>query len=185
MSDPRMTGLSLMGLAILAFLGTTAQALPSVTFFPALAVFVLGAIKFLITNHAELAKAEQRTARRVDPTLRPGEPSHVRAERIAANRGAALNSFGPDDESLAAESAARMASGRMAYESSALSHAIEIDDGEDEDEDHFVVATDVSFPVEVQLGDAIADQLKSLSEQMAKGVLTEEEYAVAKARLLS
>lgn len=181
MSDPRMTGLSLMGLAILAFLGTTAQALPSVTFFPALAVFVLGAIKFLITNHAELAKAEQRTARRVDPTLRPGEPSHVRAERIAANRGAALNSFGPDDESLAAESAARMASGRMAYESSALSHAIEIG----EDEDHFVVATDVSFPVEVQLGDAIADQLKGLSEQMAKGILTEEEYAVAKARLLS
>ena len=42
MSDPRLTGLSLMGLAIVCFLGTTSQMLPSVVFFPALVIFVIG-----------------------------------------------------------------------------------------------------------------------------------------------
>ena len=32
MSDPRMTGLALMGLSIAAFLGTTTQTLPSVMY---------------------------------------------------------------------------------------------------------------------------------------------------------
>ena len=61
------------------------------------------------------------------------------------------------------------------------SDAIEIDDQDGD----FEVATDVSFPVEVQTGDALADQLKKLNQLMAQGVLTEEEYAVAKAKLLS
>ena len=51
-------------------------------------------------------------------------------------------------------------------------------------EPDLVVTTDVSFPVEVQTGDALADQLKKLNTLMAQGVLTEEEYAVAKAKLL-
>ena len=63
------------------------------------------------------------------------------------------------------------------------------DDGEfpielDESASDFVVTTDVSFPVEVQSGDALADQLRKLNELMGQGVLTEEEYAVAKAKLL-
>jgi hypothetical protein len=48
----------------------------------------------------------------------------------------------------------------------------------------FVVDTDVSFPVEVQRGDALADQLGKLNKLLSQGVLTEEEYAVAKAKLL-
>jgi hypothetical protein len=54
---------------------------------------------------------------------------------------------------------------------------------ENEEED-FVVGTDVSFPVEVQRGDALADQLRKLNLLLEQGVLTEEEYAVAKAKLL-
>ena len=43
---------------------------------------------------------------------------------------------------------------------------------------------DVSFPVEVQRGDALADQLLKLNKLLTQGILTEQEYAIAKAKLL-
>jgi len=49
----------------------------------------------------------------------------------------------------------------------------------------FVVATDVSFPVAVQAGDALADPLRKLNQLLEQGVLTAEEYAVAKSKILS
>ncbi len=177
MSDPRMTGLALMGLAIAAFLGTTTQRLPSVTFFPALAVFVLGAIKFLRANKVEMAKAEKRVERKLNPTIRTNQHAQAHAERLAARRGSALSSLNGGDAE--AEAAARLASGRMATLSPSAD-GIEIA----EDDADLVVTTDVSFPVEVQTGDALADQLKKLNQLMTQGVLTEEEYAVAKAKLL-
>jgi hypothetical protein len=54
----------------------------------------------------------------------------------------------------------------------------------DDQDDDFVVATDVSFPVEVQSADALAGQLRKLIQLLEHVVLTEEEYAVAKAKLL-
>ena len=50
MSDPRIAGLMLMGVSIAALMGTTRGDLPSLTFFPALILLGLGAIKFLRTN---------------------------------------------------------------------------------------------------------------------------------------
>lgn len=63
----------------------------------------------------------------------------------------------------------------------ALGGFIEIDDRRDD----CVVASDVSFPVEIQSGDALADQLRKLNQLLRQGVLTTEEYAVAKTKLLS
>lgn len=177
MSDPRMTGLSLMGLSIAAFLGTTTQMLPSVTFFPALAVFVLGAIKFLRANKVELAKAEKRVERKLNPKIRTNQHARAHAERLAARRGSAISSLNGSD----AEAAARLTSNRMAIGTPG-GDAIEIEIGKDQAD--LVVTTDISFPVEVQMSDALADQLKKLNQLMTRGVLTEEEYAVAKAKLL-
>ena len=177
MSDPRITGLALMGLAIAAFLGTTTEALPAATFFPALLLFGVGAIKFMKSNSEAMARAEKKAERRVNPVIRQNQHAQAQAERAAARRGGALNSLADGD--LEAERAAALASGRTAPQPD----AIEL--GGHADEDDLVVTTDVSFPVEVQQGDALADQLKKLNTLMAQGVLTEEEYAVAKAKLLT
>jgi len=174
-----MSGLVLMGLSIACFVGTTTEMLPPVTFFPALAVFALGAIKFMKANSVELQKAERRTERRVNPTIRENQHAHAHAERLAAKRGGSLNALNGNDE-VDPETAARMASGQMPSDSAPGGDAIDIGDADDD----FVVTTDVSFPVEVQKGDALADQLNKLNTLMAQGVLTEEEYAVAKAKLL-
>jgi len=179
MSDRRISGLVLMGLSIACFLGTTTEALPPATFFPALAVFALGAIKFMKANSLELQKAERRTERRVNPTIRENRHAHAHAERLAAKRGGSLNALNPNDD-VDPETAARMAPGQMPSERALIGDAIDIGDADDD----LVVATDVSFPVEVQSGDALADQLSKLNTLMAQGVLTEEEYAVAKAKLL-
>lgn len=174
MSNPRMTGLMLMGVSIAAFLGTTSEQLPSETFFPALILFLIGAFKFLRSNGEAMAEAEKRTKRRMNPTIRENRHAHAHAERLAAKRGASLNALNDRD----AEAAAGLASGREAAVAGA--REIEIDQSESELE----LSTDVSFPVDVQRGDALADQLNKLNQLMSQGVLTEEEYAVAKAKLL-
>ena len=62
----------------------------------------------------------------------------------------------------------------------ARGETIEIDDQDND----FVVATDASFPVEVRPAVALADPLRKLIQLLEQGVLTAEEYAVAKAKLL-
>lgn len=177
MSESRTTGLMLMGVAIAAFLGTTSEMLPAAVFFPALALFAIGAWKFVRTNSEALAKAEKRVERRLNPTIRENRHAQAQAERDASRQGQALGSLAAE-ERQAAELAARAASGAMGQ--SAQRPALEIE----EEDSNFVVTTDVSFPVEVQSGDALADQLRKLNELMSQGVLTEEEYAIAKAKLL-
>ena len=94
MSDSRITGLSLMAISIAAFLGTTSNSLPSATFFPALALFALGAFKFLKSNHEALEKAEDRAHRAVNPVIRENRHAQAHAERQAQRRGAALSHSG-------------------------------------------------------------------------------------------
>jgi hypothetical protein len=111
MSDHIITGLLLMATAIALFLGTTSNALPPVTFIPALILFVAGAVRFMESNHEAIDK---------------------NANTIAS----------PDSDHIA------------------LGGTIKLEDQSFE----FVVATDVSFPVEVQSGDALADQLRKLNQ---------------------
>jgi hypothetical protein len=168
-----MTGLLLMAISIAAFVGTTSDKLPPMTFFPALVLFGAGALKFMRTNHEALERAEKRTERALNPVIRENHHARAHAERQAARRGSSLNHSGAEDSN---------ASRGWAGNESAASprEMIEFDDQEDD----FVVATDVSFPIEIQAGDALADQLRKLNQLLEQGVLTAEEYAVAKAKLL-
>lgn len=179
MSDARSTGLVLMALATAAFVGSTAEMLPAVTFFPALFLFLLGAFKFVRSNGRAMAEAERRIERRLRPEIRENRRAAAHAERLAARRGSALTSINAE-EAAAAEAAARLASG-IGPGAADDARAIELDVPASE----LVVTPDVSFPVEIQSGDALAEQLEKLSRLLAQGVLTEEEYAVAKAKLLS
>lgn len=174
MSDPRITGLMLMAISITAFVGTTSNTLPPVTFFPALVLFAAGAIKFLKSNHEALERAEDKAHEAVNPRLSENRHAQAHAQRQAERQGSALGHSGALDGNANAIASADA-------DHIALGGYVEIDDRTDD----FVVATDVSFPVEIQSGDALADQLSKLNQLLEQGVLTAEEYAVAKTKLLS
>ncbi|MBW2725156.1 MAG: SHOCT domain-containing protein, partial [Deltaproteobacteria bacterium] len=48
----------------------------------------------------------------------------------------------------------------------------------------FDVSSDVSFPIEVQQQDSLADQIMKLQKLKEDGIISDEEMAVAKAKLL-
>lgn len=175
MGDGRSTGLILMGLAVAAFLGSTSEVLPPATFFPALALFGIGAVKFLKSSREALAEAERRTQEKLHPVIRENRSTQAAAERMAQRRGAALN------ELSAALPAKPMGTARASRGQPLPATPIDLDPSETD----LIVTQDVSFPVEVQRGDALADQLRKLSLLLTQGILSEEEYAIAKAKLLS
>lgn len=172
MSGGKSTGFILMALAVAAFLGSTSELLPPATFFPALALFGIGAVKFLKTSREAIAEAERRTQEKLHPVIRENRSIQAGAERRAMRTGSALNEINASMPAPAPGRASRRP---------AVPEALELgpDDGE------LVVDPDVSFPVEVQRGDALADQLRKLNQLLTQGILSEQEYAIAKAKLLS
>lgn len=175
MSDPRPLGLLLIGLSILAFLGSTHELLPAATFFPALALFTIGAF--------QLVRGQQRIGRQETPPPRT-EPGRTRPDRLSrphpslAVRGAPVSGWpsAPPPPLPGVSGPERVA------RSSPTPEAGEID-LEDEVED-FVVSTDVSFPLEIQRREALADRLRELSQLLDQGVLSEAEYVLARTKLL-
>lgn len=192
----RTTGLLLMAIAVAAFLGTTSDALPAAVFFPALLLFGVGAFRFVKSNSEALVEADRRTEARLRPVIRDDRAALAAAERRATRRGDALNALNPEAEAasqrlgpaaLRGPAASASAAGRRALSPLIAPErdTIELDQEVEASEAPLVVTTDVSFPLEVQRGDALADQLRKLNHLLTQGILTEAEYAIAKAKLLS
>jgi len=175
MKNGRSTGLILMAVAVAAFLGSTAEVLPPATFFPALALFAIGGLTFFKSTREAIAEAELRTQAKLRPVIRENRSAQAAAERTAKRRGSVLNEINAGLPAPAPGSAAQ-----SSMPAAPDREAIELD----QQEGDLVVLPDVSFPVEVQRGDALADQLRKLNQLLTQGILTEQEYAIAKARLL-
>jgi len=181
MQNGRTTGFILMGLAVAAFLGSTSEALPPVTFFPALALFAIGAVKFFVSSREALAEAERRTQAKLHPTIRADRSALAQAERQAGRQGAALSALNADRATASPSPKPARRAQAAALASQPASDEIELLDVQEES---LEVTQDVSFPIEVQRGDALADQLRKLNVLLTQGILTEQEYAIAKAKLL-
>ncbi|MBK7950543.1 MAG: SHOCT domain-containing protein [Deltaproteobacteria bacterium] len=186
MQNKRSTGLILMGLAVAAFLGSTSEALPPEAFFPALALFSIGAVVFFKSSRAALAEADRQTQAKLHPTLRENRSALAQAERQAQRRGAALSSLnadaaGPMRPPTRSAATRRSATATDPSDPSDLAE-IELVDVQEEE---LQITQDVSFPIEIQRGDALADQLRKLNLLLTQGILTEQEYAIAKAKLLA
>jgi hypothetical protein len=178
MLQPRVTGVILMAISIVAFLGTTSDVIPSETFFPALALFAVGAVKFVRSNHEALEVAERRVHRMVNPVIRENRHAQALAARQAARRGDVTSHINAAEPARHETTASRRVATGVPLSASPWTLDVDESGGD------FVVDTDVSFPVEVQRGDALADPLSKLNRLLSQGILTEEEYAVAKAKLL-
>ncbi len=182
MSNPRFTGLLLLLTGVLVLMGNTMDVLPPEAFWAGLMTYPIGGYLFFIGSRRAIDRAETRHAQKLNPRLAndAGEAHARLQERSAPNPNApetALPSF--QARPPAAEIESEVAAAATSSEPLAL-HELP---PEDETED-FEVGTDVSFPIEVQEQRSIADQLEKLSRLQEQGIISAEEYAVAKAKLL-
>jgi len=194
MTQSRTSGLLLLVMGVLTFLGTTNQLLPAVAFFPGLAVCVLGVIVFMKANHTALEASEAATLRRLNPEIK-NQTAEAQAKRQSETDGASLNALESRDGRVAAQAVAAdqvQDDELVLYEvdQTAAPAADPVDpnvlEAEDENEGgDFVVTTDVSFPLEIQQQSSLADQIAKLRRLADDGIISEDEFAVAKAKLLS
>jgi hypothetical protein len=178
----RARGLSLLAIGALVFLGTNTQLLPAVAFFPAVAVCLLGVVVFMKANREATVVADQRLRRALDPDI-----SNQTAERYASRQAET------DGRTLASISDPRVRRAPHARSTAPVAPAVpdelvleEVDESGEKSggEADFVVTTDVSFPVELQESRSLAEQLQKLQRLCEDGVITVEEFSIAKAKLL-
>lgn len=136
---------------------------------------------------ATILAADRRTHEELHPTIREDRSGLARAERQAHRRGGAPDALpdalhgdappamGPRPASAGGFMRATAAS---AHRGGLAVERVEPPAGELE------ATSDVSFPLELQRGEALADPLRKLNPLRVQGILTEEEFAIAKARLL-
>jgi hypothetical protein len=181
----RAHGLVLFCVGIGVFAGTTNQLLPAVAFWPAMLLSCSGAFVFMKTNRVAMEEAEERARNAVKSKV-----SNKAAQRFAQQqdgtdgkllaamgerevRGVAAQSAPPkqvkDDELVLCEVDSAAAQGATADSS---------------DDDSFVVTEDVSFPLEIQEQGALADQIQKLKRLQEDGIISVDEFAIAKAKLL-
>jgi hypothetical protein len=211
MPTSRLTGLFLIGLGAFTFLATTNQLIPAVAFFPGLLVCMLGTVVFLKANRTALQESEARHEARRNPVIKSTSANKL-ADLQAATDGRELASLGSRNDRVATTAAPVQSPHRdevslrgddsgdandqiPGLESetpdeentagSVTSQGGSNDQAEGEDEAGFVVTTDVSFPVELQAQGTLADQIAKLRRLADDGIINEDEFAVAKAKLLS
>ncbi len=186
MNNPRFTGLLLLLTGVLTLMGNTMDVLPPQAFWAGLLTYPIGGYLFFMGSRHAIDRAETRHARAVNPRLgnKPGEAHAALQARSAPNPNAAPQPEPPSEpasESRIVESLRRPAQAPASepVDSDPLAfHEL------DPEESEAGFDTDVSFPLEIQERRSLADQLEKLSKLQEQGIISAEEYAVAKAKLL-
>ena len=185
MKEPRVIGLALICLAVLILLGNTTEALPPAAFWAGLALYPIGGFLFFKGSREALQKAERRAKRIRDPRLR-----NETAERYAKKQARNIENHGTVDEQIhrvrSEESNATSIDSPAGTSAAAEISPINLGaESPKINDDNLKVSTDVSFPIEIQEQDSLADQILKLQTLQENGIITAEEMAIAKAKLLS
>lgn len=181
--ESRSTGLLLLTLGAGLFAGTTLQLLPVEAFLAGVGCSAVGLLVFMKANRTASQAAEKRHARALHPDIRrrQGAAFAERQPRRMEDLGAA--SLGGRTRNAAQAATVEALSPPDELLLSDLS--IEADSGDSSDEDEeFKISQDVSFPVEVQEHDSIADKLEKLRRLHDEHIITDEEFLTAKAKVL-
>ncbi len=180
MKQPRKIGLALILLGTVVLLGNTTETLPPEAFFAGLFMYPIGGYLLFTGSRAAINQAESRAARIRQPKLK-NETAETFADRQRRN----IDEHGSVDSQVRAlreQPPAGLPNPGAEIETLQLD-AIELDTEVGQEED-FAVTTDVSFPVEVQERDSLAEQLMKLQKLREDGIISDDEMAIAKAKLL-
>lgn len=193
MSNPRFTGLLLLLIGVLTLVGNTMDVLPPQAFWAGLLTYPIGGYLFFIGSRRAIERAEIQTARALHPRLgnakgeafaRQQEKRVVNphAPHESANEKAARGAPSETGPSQATHSPVQAAATDQVVPGEVVLYDVDAEDG-GADQD-FRVTTDVSYPLEIQEQRSIADQLEKLGSLHRQGIISAEELAIAKAKLL-
>jgi hypothetical protein len=175
----RNRGLLLLVTALLVFAGTSAEILPAEGFWAGLLTAVVGCIAFIKGNHEAFREAKERQVKERAAT--PG-PRNQAIERFAEQQARAPAPRRGETGEWEATSVALPADELVLSEIHEVEPAAA--EGEGDEAAALEVSSDVSFPVELQENLSLAEQLERLRRLREDGTISEEEFAVAKAKLL-
>jgi len=166
MSNPRSNGLILILFGVLVLGGNTLDMLPREAFWAGLFAYPLGAYLFFKGSREAREHAERQAARERARRL-AGAPAQEHARRQARH---VVRPHAPPP--------IHEAGGRGGADAALPSELEQADPGE------FRVSSDVSHPTPLRGAESLADQLEKLGRLQQQGVITKEELAIAKAKLL-
>ncbi len=184
MREPRTVGLSLIFLGVVVLLGNTTEALPPEAFFAGLLLYPIGGYLFFKGSREAINKAEVRAARIRAPQLK-----NKTAEKYAASQKSNIEAHGSVDSlsrGLTRDRASVVTTNPPQEVEVQELMLCELEPSFDaNDAGDFAVTSDVSFPLEIQEQDSLADQIAKLQKLREDGIISDEEMATAKAKLLT
>lgn len=177
MENPRKSGILLMLGAVLVFVGINYELAPPDLIWSGLLMAPLGLLLFMKGNREVLEAAERRAAKISNPTIRS-----VTADAFADRQAAQIAERGAVDNQLRAPQPPPTRPNDEVALVEEPASAPMADDGNSDDQ--FQISSDVSFPVEVQERTLLADEIRKLQWLRDDGIIDEQEFAAAKAKLL-
>ena len=196
MKNPRFTGLLLLLTGVLVLMGNTLDVLPPAAFWAGLVTYPIGGYLFFTGSRQAIEKFETRATRSQSPKPAADEGHAPRpAQRAASTRppekiSDVIRSFDPNAESRTPDSTSPRAQGAGAppagRDQLAL-YEIEADgdaSGAASGNGRFKVTPAAPRPTETQEAGSVADQIEKLAKLHRQGIISAEELAVAKAKLL-
>jgi hypothetical protein len=185
--------LLLLLIGVLTLVGNTMDILPPQAFWAGLLTYPIGGYLFFMGSRRAIERAEIQTARALNPHLgnakgeafaRQQEKRVVdpHAPHESANEETARSAPSETGPSQATHSPAQAAATDQVVPGEVVLYDVDAEDGGDDQD--FGVTTDVSHPLEIQEQRSIADQLEKLSSLHRQGIISAEELAIAKAKLL-
>lgn len=167
MESHRKSGTLLLLGGVLIFAGINARLLPPETFPIGVLMAPLGILMFLKGHRGAIEKAEERARRAVAPP----KIRSVTADAFAQQQARRLEQDRRRDP--------------RAQEAEHEPVLLERDTIElDEDDEGFAISSDVSFPIEVQERGVVAEEIRKLQRLRDDGVIDDQEFSAAKAKLL-
>ncbi|MGH0036404.1 MAG: SHOCT domain-containing protein [Myxococcota bacterium] len=183
--NSRVGGLLFIGIGAGIFGGINGELLPPELVWVGLALAGFGFFRFMKANRKAMRVEERRLEQALHPRidLKQAKAYNERMARRAEELG--VSAAGPR-ERQAAISIADAVADETTDETTDELVLYEVDDAEATPvAEDFKISSDVSFPVEVQESRNLSEEIARLRRLHEDGVITAEEFHIAKAKLLA
>jgi hypothetical protein len=178
-TNPESSDWRLILLGVIVLRGNTTEALPPERFFAGLFLYPVGGDLFFKGSRQAINRTEVRVA-----TLRAPKLKNESAERFAQQQRSTLDAHGSVEARIRKRKQKAPDANRESKFPLSSDKLFLLDADFFKDEEDSSVSSYVSFALEVQEHDSLADQIMKLQKLGEDGIISDDEITVAKSKLL-